>query len=115
MICSNCQREIADYSNFCYFCGMRQHVSTGCPSHAPKRLTKSRTDRKLAGVCGGIAEYCGIDSTILRVIWVLAVILPIPLVPATLAYIIAWIAMPQAPIYCQVQPPSAVPNSTQTA
>lgn len=31
-----------------------------------KKLCKSRTDRKLAGVCGGIAEYIGIDSTLVR-------------------------------------------------
>ncbi len=32
-----------------------------------KKLTKSSTDRQIAGVCGGIAEYFGIDSTLVRV------------------------------------------------
>lgn len=41
----------------------------------PKRLYLSRRDRKLAGVCGGIAEYLGIDSGIVRVLWVLFAIL----------------------------------------
>lgn len=36
-----------------------------------KKLLKSKTDRKLCGVCGGIAEYLGIDSTIVRLCWVL--------------------------------------------
>ncbi len=36
-----------------------------------KKLYKSRTDRKLAGVCGGIAEYIGIDSTLVRLALVL--------------------------------------------
>ena len=36
-----------------------------------KRLTKSSADRKLAGVCGGIAEYFDIDPTIVRIAWVL--------------------------------------------
>ena len=37
-----------------------------------KRLMKSRTDRKLAGVCGGIAEYLEVDPTVIRLVWVLA-------------------------------------------
>lgn len=36
-----------------------------------KRLYRTRTDRKLAGVCGGVAEYFNIDPTIVRVIWAL--------------------------------------------
>jgi phage shock protein C len=36
-----------------------------------KKLCKSRTDRKIAGVCGGIAEYIGIDSTLVRLALVL--------------------------------------------
>lgn len=35
-----------------------------------KRLIKSRTDRKVCGVCGGIAEYMNIDPTIVRVLWI---------------------------------------------
>lgn len=38
-----------------------------------KRLCRSRTDRIIAGVCGGIAEYTGIDSTVVRI---LAVVVP---------------------------------------
>lgn len=36
-----------------------------------KRLYRTRTDRKLAGVCGGVAEYFNIDPTIVRVVWAL--------------------------------------------
>lgn len=36
-----------------------------------KRLYRSRTDRMLYGVCGGIAEYLGVDPTIVRLIWAL--------------------------------------------
>ncbi|MDY6313612.1 MAG: PspC domain-containing protein [Clostridia bacterium] len=39
-----------------------------------KKLYKSQTDRKICGVCGGIAEYFGIDSTIVRLIWVLFIL-----------------------------------------
>ena len=36
-----------------------------------KQLTRSITDRKIAGVCGGVAEYFGIDSNLVRILWVL--------------------------------------------
>ena len=98
MICPNCQREIAESSNFCYYCGARQQASPSPPAPASRRLRRSSTDTKIAGVCGGVAEYLGVDSTIVRLVWVLLVILPIPLVPAVLGYIVAWIIMPKAPL-----------------
>lgn len=36
-----------------------------------KKLYRSKTDRKLCGVCGGLAEYFGIDSTVVRIIAVI--------------------------------------------
>ena len=39
-----------------------------------KKLYRSRTDKKLAGVCGGLAEYLGMDSSIVRLILVLTVL-----------------------------------------
>lgn len=94
MICANCRREITDYSNYCYFCGTRQAAA---PSPVQKRLMRSATDSKIAGVCGGLAEYLGVDSTVVRLVWVLLVIFPVPLVPAVLGYFVAWLVMPQAP------------------
>ena len=37
-----------------------------------RKLTRSRVDKKISGVCGGIGEYFNIDSTIVRILWVLA-------------------------------------------
>jgi phage shock protein C len=116
MICTQCQREIADYSNFCHFCGTRQDAQPGCSPRIPKRLMRSVMDRKIAGVCGGIAEYLQVDSTIIRLLWVLAIILPIPLVPAFLGYFVAWLVMPEAPLACYEraqQRPVTIPNSPQ--
>jgi phage shock protein C len=118
MNCRHCQREISDVSSFCPFCGAPQQIPSYASPGAPKRLKRSVSDRKIAGVCGGIAEYFDIDSTIVRLIWVLLVILPIPLVPAFLGYFIAWIVMPKAPLYLPAasqQPPIIIPNSAQTA
>ncbi len=58
-----------------------------------KRLAKSATDKKLAGVCGGIAEYFGVDSTIIRLVFALLVI---GWGTGILAYIIAALVLPEA-------------------
>ncbi len=56
-----------------------------------KRLVRSR-DRKIAGVCGGIADYLGIDPTVIRLIWLIAL-----LVYGTggFLYLICWIVIPE--------------------
>ena len=61
-----------------------------------KRLYKSATNRMAAGVCGGIAEYFGIDATLIRLGWVLFCALG---GSGILAYIIAAIVMPSKPRY----------------
>ncbi|HEX9761328.1 MAG TPA: PspC domain-containing protein [Candidatus Acidoferrales bacterium] len=95
MHCPNCQRDIADYSKFCYFCGARQPNTTP-PARANRRLLRSR-NRVLGGVCSGVAEYMDTDPAIVRLVWVLLVILPIPFVPAILGYLVAWLVIPSAP------------------
>ena len=62
MICPNCQKEIADHSNFCYNCGARLVASAPAPAYcAPtsKRLTRSTSNKKIAGVCGGCMPTIG--------------------------------------------------------
>lgn len=111
MVCGNCQREIANESNFCYLCGARQvAMQQPANNYAPRRLTRSVRDCKIAGVCGGLAEYWDVDPTIVRLVWVLLVIFPVPLVPAFLAYFVAWIVIPKADFPVYVQAP-AVPNA----
>ncbi|QPK78806.1 PspC domain-containing protein [Corynebacterium lizhenjunii] len=61
-----------------------------------KRIYRSRTDSHLGGVCGGIAEFLDVDSTIVRLIFVLATLLGFS---GLLAYLIAWIIIPAAPGY----------------
>lgn len=58
----------------------------------PKQLTRSMTDKFIAGVCGGIAKYLNVDPTLIRIIAVLFIFLGI--FPAFLAYIVAWVVMP---------------------
>jgi phage shock protein PspC (stress-responsive transcriptional regulator) len=98
MICSHCQREIAEYSNFCYFCGARQSAPSQRSSTANKRLTRSATDSKIAGVCGGLAEYLDTDPTIVRLVWAVLTVFPGGFVGGIVAYLIAWFIMPKAPL-----------------
>jgi phage shock protein PspC (stress-responsive transcriptional regulator) len=56
-------------------------------------LTRSRTNRRIAGVCGGIAEYFGVDPTLVRVAFVIGTFLN--LVGAIL-YAVLWILVPEA-------------------
>lgn len=58
----------------------------------PAKLRKSRTDKMLAGVCGGFAEYLGWDATLVRIIF--AIILVSSFGTAVLAYFILAIVMP---------------------
>ena len=57
-----------------------------------KRLTRSSTDKKVAGVCAGIAEYFNIDPTLVRLIFVLATLMG---GPGLILYIVLWIVMPE--------------------
>jgi len=59
-----------------------------------KRFYRSRTDRKIAGVCGGLAAYLGIDPVIPRLIWVAFVLAA---GAGILAYLVCWIVVPQEP------------------
>ncbi|MGN0528732.1 MAG: PspC domain-containing protein [Eubacterium sp.] len=60
-----------------------------------KKLYKSLTDRKISGVCGGIAQYFNIDSTIIRLIWALAVFC---FGCGIVAYIVCALVIPDEPV-----------------
>jgi len=62
--------------------------------NAPKRLTRSRKDRMLAGICGGIADYMVVDPTVVRLIFALATFFTV-LFPGVLIYLIMWIVVPK--------------------
>jgi phage shock protein PspC (stress-responsive transcriptional regulator) len=59
-----------------------------------KRLYRSRKNRIIAGVCGGIAEYINIDPTVVRLLWLLFFLI---WGSGIIAYIIAWIIIPEEP------------------
>jgi phage shock protein C len=58
-------------------------------------LRRSRTNRQIAGVVGGLADYFGVDSTLLRVIYVAGSIVSAAF-PGLLVYLLLWLLMPEA-------------------
>ena len=61
---------------------------------SPRRLTRSRTDRKIAGVCGGLAHYFGWDPTLVRVVYVVASVVSVGF-PGIAVYVLLWVLMPK--------------------
>jgi phage shock protein C len=57
-----------------------------------KRLVRSTNDRKIAGVCAGVADYFELDTILVRVLWALAVLCA---GTGVLLYIILWIVVPE--------------------
>ncbi|MGO1973773.1 MAG: PspC domain-containing protein [Propionibacteriaceae bacterium] len=99
-------------------------MSSPYTPNQPKRLERSRTDRFLSGVCGGLAKYLGLDPTLVRV-GVVAISLFTGV--GLLGYVIAWIVMPEEPLpgdippgqvaqdfSGQTYPPAASPDPTWT-
>jgi phage shock protein C len=97
MFCPRCGKEQEGDVNYCCNCGAA--VSNSAPFK--KKLTLSATDKKVAGVCGGLAEYFEVDSTLVRVIWVLLALAGLGLI----GYPIAWLIMPSAPVRRQEPKP----------
>jgi phage shock protein C len=74
----------------------------------PKKFYRSRTDKVVAGVCGGLAEYFDIDPVLVRLLFV---ILTIAAGGGVLAYIILWIVTKEKPVdFSQIQNPPTMEN-----
>lgn len=69
-----------------------QYIASGSKGTTHGRLHKSSSDKKLAGVCGGIAEWLGVDPTIIRLAWAL---LAFGWGTGVLAYIICALVLPE--------------------
>jgi phage shock protein C len=97
MYCSNCGTQIGDRDNFCHACG--REVAHAAEAHqqsatysAPRRVYRLVYDKKIAGVCSGLAKYFDVDVTLVRLAVATGIVLSGGL--GLLAYIVAWIIMP---------------------
>jgi phage shock protein C len=61
-----------------------------------KKLYRSRTDRMVGGICGGLGKYLNVDATLLRLIAVLLLVLT-GVVPVVIAYLVMMLIVPLEP------------------
>jgi len=77
-------------------------MSSTAVSEDPKRLYRSRIDRMIGGVCGGVAEYAGVDSTVVRVLWIISAFFG---GLGVVAYLAALVIVPENPQQRGFPPP----------
>lgn len=104
MFCAQCGREVAASANYCSYCGT---CVLPPPPRPVKKLYRSRTDQKIAGVCAGIANYLDIDPTLVRLVWVAMVLFA---GGGILAYVIAWIVLDEEPVVVPAQSAQTAPS-----
>jgi phage shock protein C len=89
MYCNACGKVIAEDGRFCSYCGN----VVGVPP-TPKKLMRSRSDRKIGGVCAGLAHYLELDPSLVRILWFF-ITLACGIFPGVVAYLLAWIIIPE--------------------
>jgi phage shock protein C len=73
---------------------MQVRLGKGGGMDPTRKLYRSKTDRKLAGVCGGVAQYFNLDATLIRVLFVLLAVLG---GSGLILYVAMWIIVPNEP------------------
>jgi phage shock protein C len=91
MYCNACGKAISEDARFCTYCG----TVVGNPP-APKKLRRSRADRKVAGICSGTGAYLDLDVTVVRLVWALITVMA-GVLPGIVVYLLAWIIIPEEP------------------
>jgi len=95
MSCSNCGKDIGEGAGYCPFCGSRSGATSPLAMLSSKRpFARYSSDKKIGGVCGGIARYFDLDPTLVRAVWLLCVLLG---GTGLLVYAVLWIVMPLDP------------------
>jgi phage shock protein C len=73
---------------------MPVRLAKGGVMDSTRKLYRSKTDRKVAGVCGGLAQYFNIDPTLIRVLFIVLAILG---GSGLVLYLALWIIVPKEP------------------
>jgi len=94
MYCSHCGRQVDAAARFCPACGAAVQPVGYVRVPVYGQLVRPRYPRVFGGVCSGLALHYGWDVVTVRLLWVLCVLF---LGTGILAYIIAWIVIPEAP------------------
>ena len=96
MYCTNCGAVLGEVDAFCAKCGKPTGVAGTAPApptSPPRRLVRPMSEKKIAGVCAGVARYMDVDVTMVRVLWLVGAIFTV--IPGFVAYLVMWIAMPK--------------------
>jgi phage shock protein C len=93
--CRRCTRAIDTDAAFCAYCGATQRESFGAP-FAGTRLERSVADRQIAGVCGGLGVYLGLDAALVRLLWIVLTIVPGAILFGLVVCLAAWLIIPEA-------------------
>lgn len=98
MFCTQCGAQVGDSARFCTSCGKPVAGSVrpeAAPvfAAAPRRLRRIISQKKIAGVCAGFAEYFDTDITLMRIVWVALLLLPPQL--GLIAYVVCWVVLPK--------------------
>lgn len=94
MFCTQCGVELRESDRFCSQCGKPVDALPDAVAIYPqRRLRRIMSQKKIAGVCAGFADYFGMDITLMRIIWVALLILPPSI--GGIGYLVGWIAMPK--------------------
>lgn len=93
MYCTQCGTQMSDDARYCGQCGKCAGGPAAQSSFQPQRpLSRDMANKKIAGVCAGLARHLGWDVTLVRVVFLGCVVLHCF---GLLAYIIGWICMPR--------------------
>jgi phage shock protein C len=90
MYCNACGKDIAEEGRFCSYCG---NVVETPPA---KKLIRSRAERKIAGVCAGLAQYFDLDVSLVRMLCFF-ITLATGVCPGVVTYLLTWIIIPVEP------------------
>jgi len=91
MYCNACGKTIAEDGRFCSHCGN----VVGIPP-MPRKLARLRADKRIAGVCAGLAQYFDLDVTLVRILCIF-ITLATGVCPGMVTYLLAWIMISAEP------------------
>ena len=94
MYCSHCGKQMDPSSRYCSACGAAYQPVMAGRAPFPGQLTRPRYPRMIGGVCAGFALHYGWDLSLVRVICALLIVLT---GVGLIAYLAAWIIIPEAP------------------